>query len=433
MIYWAPVLHFYQPPTQFPAVLKRVCQESYRPLIDLLGEFTRARATVNINGALTEMLAECGHDDVIDGLKRLATAGRIELVGSAMYHPILPLLPDCEIRRQIALNQAMNRRAFGDAYRPTGFFLPELAYGPAVLAPIADSGHRWVLAAGVACPTAWPTNVVHRIAEDSRLAVLFRDDIISNRISFQSIDGFGFIDHLRSLGRRQGPMYVVTAMDAETFGHHIREWERLFLAHVYAQFDDEPAAGEDVHLEQSVNLAEQHRRVLDSTAEGLGPNLRVVTVSELVDQFPAGTPVTPKASSWSTSSDDLARATPYPLWNSAGNDVHQLLWRHLRVCMDLVDVAGRTAVQPEAKRYADIARGLLDRALHSCQFWWASRRPMWDINMIERGLAEQRAVVLNAAKAVSVATPDSATITAADDNVMLSDGIARRIMDQLLA
>ena len=29
-------------------------------------------------------------------------------------------------------------------------------------------------------------------------------------------------------------------MDAETFGHHVREWERLFLAHVYAQFEDEP-------------------------------------------------------------------------------------------------------------------------------------------------------------------------------------------------
>ena len=432
MIYWAPVLHFYQPPTQFPAVLKRVCQESYRPLIDLLGEFTRARATININGALTEMLLESGHDDVIDGLKRLATTGRIELVGSAMYHPILPLLPECEIRRQIALNQATNHRAFGDAYRPTGFFLPELAYGPAVLAPVADSGHRWVLAAGVACPAAWPTGVVHRIAEDPRLAVVFRDDIISNRISFQSIDGFGFIDHLRSLGRTQGSMYVVTAMDAETFGHHIREWERLFLAHVYAQLESEPAV-ERVEIAQSVNLAQQHRAVLDSTAEGLGPNLRVVTVSDLIDQFPSGTPVTPKASSWSTSGEDLARGTPYPLWNARGNDVHQLLWRHLRVCMDLVEAAGQIAVQAEAKRYADIARGLLDRALHSCQFWWASRRPMWDINMIERGLAEQRAVVLNAAKAIKMAKPDSTALSRAEDGVMLSDGIARRLIDRLLA
>ena len=99
MISWAPVFHFYQPPTQFPAVLKKICRESYRPLIDLLGEFDRARATVNINGALTEMLADCGHEDILTGLRDLAERGRIELTGSAMYHPILPLLPDGEKAR----------------------------------------------------------------------------------------------------------------------------------------------------------------------------------------------------------------------------------------------------------------------------------------------------------------------------------------------
>ena len=433
MIYWAPVLHFYQPPTQFPAVLKRVCQESYRPLIDLLGEFTRARATVNINGALTEMLLDSGHDDVIDGLKRLADGGRIELLGSAMYHPILPLLPECEIRRQIALNQATNHRAFGEAYRPAGFFPPEMAYGPALLKPVADTGHRWVLASGVACPAAWPVSVIHRIAEEPRLAVVFRDDIISNRISFQSIDGFGFIDHLRSLGRTQGSTYVVTAMDAETFGHHIRDWERLFLAHVYAQLDSEPAPAQQLEIEQSVSLAKQHRAVIDSTAEGLGANLRVVTVSELLNEFPPGQPVAPKLSSWSTSGDDLARGVPYPLWNDPANDIHQLLWRHLRICMELVDTAGHLAVKSNAKRHADIARGLLDRALHSCQFWWASRRPMWDINMIERGLAEQRAVVLNAVKAIRAAGGDETAPTKADDAFVLSEAVAHRLVGRLVA
>jgi hypothetical protein len=433
MIFWAPILHFYQPPTQFPAVLKRVCQESYRPLIDLLGEFTQARATVNINGALTEMLLDSGHEDVIEGLRRLAEAGRIELLASAMYHPILPLLPECEIRRQIALNHVTNHRAFGDAYRPSGFFTPELAYGLPLVKPVADTGHRWILAAGVACSTAWPMNVIHRIAEEPRLAVVFRDDIISNRISFQSIDGFGFIDHLRSLGRTEGARYVVTAMDAETFGHHIREWERLFLAHVYAHLDSESAPEEPTTIEQRVDLAQQHRAVLASTAEGLGSNLRVVTVSDLLERFPCGAPVTPKASSWSTSGDDLARGVPYPLWNEPGNEIHELLWRHLRLCMDLVDAAGDASVRTDAKRHADIARGLLDRALHSCQFWWASRRPMWDINMIERGLAEQRAVVLNAVKAIRGTKPGSTTRTNAEDALMLSEGIAHRLMDRLLA
>jgi len=29
----------------------------------------------------------------------------------------------------------------------------------------------------------------------------------------------------------------------------------------------------------------------------------------------------------------------------------------------------------------------LDEGLHSCQYWWASCRPWWDVGMIERGAA----------------------------------------------
>jgi hypothetical protein len=105
MVYWAPILHFYQPPTQFASVLKRIRDESYRPLIAMLGEFEHARATININGSLTQMLLDCGHQDVVDGLRGLAESGRIEFLGSAMYHPILPLIPESEIARQIELNQ----------------------------------------------------------------------------------------------------------------------------------------------------------------------------------------------------------------------------------------------------------------------------------------------------------------------------------------
>ena len=434
MIYWAPVFHFYQPPTQFPAVLKKICRESYRPLIDLLGEFDRARATVNINGALTEMLADCGHEDILAGLRDLAERGRIELTGSAMYHPILPLLPESEIRRQIALNQATNRRAFGDVYRPAGFFPPELAYGRSLAGPICDTGHSWALAGGVACPVEWPTRVVHRVAEEPQLAVLFRDDIISNRISFQSIDGFAFVDRLHAMARDgdRSARYVVTAMDAETFGHHHRDWERLFLAHVYAQLDAEPPAGHAGDDRVAVNLAEQHRNLLASSAPGLGPELAVTTVSDVVTRFPHGRCVSPKASSWSTSGADLEAGVPYPLWDDPRNRVHALLWRHLRLGIELVEIVVRVTHPSDAHRHADIARGLLDRALHSCQFWWASRRPMWDINMIERGLAEQAAVMLNVARAVRLAGMDAETRRAVNDRLVVAEDLGRRIRERLV-
>lgn len=427
MVYWAPVLHFYQPPTQFPSVLKRICDESYRPLIALLGEFDQARATVNINGSLTQMLLDCGHQDVVDGLRQLAEHGRIEFLGSAMYHPILPLIAEPEIIRQIGLNQAANRHAFGQVYQPKGFFPPELAYGPSVASAVARTGHQWIVVSGVACPVAWPISVIHRVEEHPELAVVFRDDIISNRISFRNMDGFQFIDHLRSQNRGAGWSYVVTAMDAETFGHHLRDWERLFLAHVYAEFDYEAA---EFELTQRVNLATQHRRILHDTV-ARNKELEVVTVSRLLEVFPAGMAVSPRPSSWSTSGDDLARGVPYPLWHDPSNEVQRLLWDHLRLCTELVMLVG--GVTPQAARqYADIARALLDQAMHSCQFWWASRRPMWDLNMIERGLAEQRAVTLNAMKAVAVSTLDRAARSAAHDRYVLAEDISRRVREHLL-
>ena len=48
-------------------------------------------------------------------------------------------------------------------------------------------------------------------------------------------------------------------------------------------------------------------------------------------------------------------------------------------------------------------------------------------------LAEQRAVVLNAAKAITLAAPDHAALTKGDDAVILSEGIAHRLIDRLLA
>lgn len=77
MIYWAPFLHFYQPPTQFHWVLDKVCNESYRPLIEIFRDIPSAKMTVNINAALTELLWDHGKRDIIEGLAELAENGQL--------------------------------------------------------------------------------------------------------------------------------------------------------------------------------------------------------------------------------------------------------------------------------------------------------------------------------------------------------------------
>src|SRR5262249_50210171 len=97
-----------------------------------------------------EQLDRYGHRDVVRGLAELAEAGTIELTGSAMFHPILPLLPRREMRRQIQLNEHACRRYLGEAFRPQGVFPPEMCYSRDVALIVRDLGYRWILVDEVA-------------------------------------------------------------------------------------------------------------------------------------------------------------------------------------------------------------------------------------------------------------------------------------------
>ncbi|MBI2846505.1 MAG: hypothetical protein HYX82_01335, partial [Chloroflexi bacterium] len=144
MIYWAPLFHFYQPPIQIHQVLRKVCEESYRPLLEVFKQYPHAKATVNICGVLTEMLWENGFGDVIQSLKELAEKGQLEFTGSAKYHPVLPLIPRDEMKRQIRRNYLTNRHFFGDVYSPRGFFPPEMCYSDSIIEPLLEARHEWI-------------------------------------------------------------------------------------------------------------------------------------------------------------------------------------------------------------------------------------------------------------------------------------------------
>jgi len=398
MIYWAQLLHFYQPPTQVPSVLKKICDESYRPLLKVFEEYPNARVTVNFNGVLTDMLVDCGHKDVIDGLRSLGENGQLEFTGTGKYHPILPLIPKEEVKRQIDLNTQTNRRSFSKAYAPQGFFPPEMCYSQDILQPIIKSGYRWIILSGIACPTDWPMDVIYKVErEGQNLMLFFRDDVLSNRISFQDLEAKEFVAHLEEWQGKRENIYVVTAMDAETYGHHIQDWERTFLAKVYEEL--EPCAEPIEEVKQAKALAGQHATLL--TNNEAATKIQMVTISQLLDLFPQGPTTEPRTSSWSTTADDIKAGNCYPLWQDKKNEVHGLQWEHLSICIELVNKALECADNEESRHSATIARGLLDRAEHSCQMWWASNRPMWDINLIHMGLLDQLRTVVNAYRAIN--------------------------------
>jgi len=429
MIYWAQLLHFYQPPTQSSSVLHKICDESYRPLLKVLLQYPHARVTVNINGVLTEMLYDCGHGDIIDGLVRLAKRGQIEFTGSGKYHPILPLISRKEIDRQIQLNVETNRRFLGKVYKPQGFFSPEMCYSKEIVSPIVNSGHQWITLSGIACPNNWPVDMIHYVEyEGERLAIFFRDDIVSNKISFQTAGPSEFLDNLVQIKGDKEEIYVVTATDAETFGHHIKHWEELFLAEVYRQI--RPSRQRlAVSKQAPVSAHRQGALRKDSRA---AQAVQAVTVSQLLELFPLGEAVEPRPSSWSTSHGDLAAGNPYPLWMNKDNEIHRLQWEHLGICLELVDKATKISDSDETRQSATIARGLLDMALHSCQFWWASRRPMWDINLVHKGLLEQWQGIVNAYRAINLSQADEDVKKEYYHRLVVARNLRDKITDKLL-
>lgn len=374
------LLHFYQPPSQTADVLARIVDESYRPLLRVFRTRPALRASININAVTTEMLVEHGFRDVVDGLRSLAAEGRIELTGSGKFHPILPLIPSDEAARQIGLNAESHARLFEGAYRPRGFFPPEMAYAPSIIPAILSAGHHWMLLSGIACTTSWPMEQVHNVDDAPSLSVLFRDDILSNIISFRNTDVPDFVGRLRAIASSRTSRYVVIAMDGETYGHHIPGWEEEFLGRLYDAIAAPTATG-------------RSRASRGTDAAFIQP----ATLSEIVERYPAGASISPRASSWSTTQWDLDHHDPFPLWNHPGNELQRLLWRHLDHTTALYHEAQRTAPEGEETHAARFA---LDRAEHSDQFWWASRRPHWSPALVQRGLNIQRVALLHAVRAV---------------------------------
>ena len=104
VVYFGFLFHIYQPPVQIPAVVKQIVNESYRPIIEALRDHSEAKITLNINATLTEQLHDFQHDDLIGSITTLASRGQIEFTGSGKFHPLLPLIPEPEIQRQIEFN-----------------------------------------------------------------------------------------------------------------------------------------------------------------------------------------------------------------------------------------------------------------------------------------------------------------------------------------
>jgi alpha-amylase/alpha-mannosidase (GH57 family) len=385
--YWAPLLHVYQPPTQDIKILRLINDECYKPLLSVIDKNDNAKFTLNINGVLIEMLYEYGLSDTMYLLKNLVSENKIEIVGTAKFHPILPLIPKKEVYHQIRMNEEINRREFGDIWEKKGFFPPELAISSKIAKIVHELGYKWIIQSGIACPVEekgvdWPYDKIYR--SPNGLQLFFRDDIISNKISFKKITAKEFVEDISikyndKKKDNKIDTYILTAMDGETFGHHIKNYEKTFL-------------GKTLEI-----ISEEN-------------DIQTIFISNLEQHFPiAKKTIIPKESSWSTSFEDILNDIPYPLWKHPDNNIHKYYWKIVKSLNNLMDLADNLDLTEdwEVENYYTTARWFYDRGLHSCPIWWANpQNGTWSPNLIYNGLELLLKAALNAQMALVHASKD---------------------------
>jgi len=361
----ALLLHFYQPWWQTPKILRKIAGECYRPIMELIGKESGFCFSANINYSLLELLdrgsGENGEDfilddfgDIVCGFKKAAGERKIELLGSAAYHPIMPLIPkDLQIS-QMLVDSEFKKTLWEIKRNCGGIFLPEMAFSQNILPNLKNFGYGWTVLDDVPFKVQYNCVPFDHIPDiQGGFKVFLRSNYWSNQIAAGCLDFRTFREKLNyefPRWTKNRPAYLVIALDAETFGHHHPGLMDGFLKPMIREWG----------------------------SGGLGILTPIEKIAEI---FPVKTLVKINDGSWSTSEEDYWRDDPFPLWNSKLNPHHQNLWR-------LVNLALR--------HFGKIGANLdCLKIVSSCHWWWISDRPWWNPEFMKIGARKAMRIVEN--------------------------------------
>lgn len=210
-------LHLHQPVGNFDSVFQSHTDEVYLPFLERLAERELLPLSLHVSGPLLEWLERAGHP-LLDRIGELASAGRLELLLSGLYEPVLPALSRTERLEQIQWMREWVERRFG--LEPSGLWLTERVWEPDLVEDLAGAGvrHAFVddrhfLVAG------HPPHTLHRPhATESGgrgMALLPIDEQLRYLVPFRPVEELE--RYLRGLRAEDHPLAIL-ADDGEKFG-----------------------------------------------------------------------------------------------------------------------------------------------------------------------------------------------------------------------
>ncbi|MEK7097807.1 MAG: hypothetical protein AAB906_03090, partial [Patescibacteria group bacterium] len=158
------------------------------------------------SGCLLLRMDNLGYGNLMGRIRALVEKGKIELTGSASYHPLLPLIPKNEAIDQIKENERILLEYFN--YKPRGFFSPEMAYSPKLSKLIKTLGYKWLILDEISASE--PLRGVSACEDRaSGLKIIFRSRAISQT----------FVpDTLLGSADKNSNKAIITATDGELYG-----------------------------------------------------------------------------------------------------------------------------------------------------------------------------------------------------------------------
>lgn len=218
-------VHQHQPVGNFGYVFEEHTRDVYLPLLKALAEREFFPVVMHLSGPLLEWL-ESSHSSYLDMLGELAAAGKIEMLLSGYYEPVLAALPrDDRVGQILWMREAIQSR-FG--VTASGLWLTERVWEPELAADLADAGVRYVLVDDrhflVSGFQREQLHVPWRTESDGRhVDVLAIDERLRYLIPFRPpAEIAAYVHELRS----DGHTLAVFADDGEKFGGWpgTREW-----------------------------------------------------------------------------------------------------------------------------------------------------------------------------------------------------------------
>jgi len=238
-------LHNHQPVGNFDHVFARAYDDSYRPFLDLFGQYESLKIALHVSGSLMEWL-EANRGDYIDRLAEYVSQGRLEIIGGAYYEPILAMIPARDRIGQIRSYTRWLEKRLGATIR--GMWVPERVWEQSFAGDLAAARIEYTILDDFHFKNAGLSDAElagYLVTEDEgRLLSVFPG---SERLRY--VIPFGHpqetIDHLAQISERHPNAVVVFGDDGEKFGTWPETKKHVYDNGWLKQFFDALVANQD--------------------------------------------------------------------------------------------------------------------------------------------------------------------------------------------